>query len=342
VRFQPASYLTFCLSVSLALFVAQGIDDRSAPYARVKAAAQKVESIPVPGTKAFPESITSTSDGALFVGRLGDGGIVRIKPGTSESTIFVQPGASGSRSILGVFADEATSTLWACSNDLSALGGSAAGSDAWSALKSFDLKTGDAKHSFSLPGSHAFCNDITVDGKGSVYVTDSANPTILKLSAGATTFDIFAQDSAFSAPQSGGAGLDGIAFGSDGNLYVTTYTAGELLRVEVKDGRAGRITTLSGNHPLQFPDALRALGNNSFLLIEGSGTLDCVVIQGGAFVVTPIHGGFATPTSVARIGTTAWVSEGQLAAFFDPSKKNISPSLPFRFYAVPLRKEHSE
>jgi hypothetical protein len=305
----------------------------------VKAATQKVESIPVPGTKAFPESITSTSDGVLFVGRMGDGGIVRVKPRTAESTIFVQPGSSGSRSILGVFADEASSTLWACSNDLSALGGPATGSDRWSALKSFDLNTGNARHSFSLPGSHAFCNDITVDGKGSVYVTDSANPTILKLSAGATTFDVFAQDPAFSAPQSGGAGLDGIAFGSDGNLYVTTYTAGELLRVAVKDGKAGRVTKFSGNRHLQFPDALRALPNNSFLLIEGSGGLDRVVIRGDAFSVTTIHDGFVTPTSVARIGTTAWVSEGQLSFFFDPSKKNSSPSLPFRIYAVPLRKE---
>jgi sugar lactone lactonase YvrE len=307
----------------------------------VEAATQKVESIPVPGTKAFPESITSTSDGVLFVGRLGDGGIVRVKPRTAESTVFVQPGASGSRSILGVFADEASSTLWACSNDLSALGGSVAGSDTWSALKSFDLNTGDAKHSFSLPGSHAFCNDITVDGKGSVYVTDSANPTILKLSAGATTFVVFAQDSAFSPPQ-GGAGLDGIAFGSDGNLYVTTYTAGELLRVEVKDGKAGRVTKLSGNRHLQFPDALRSLGDNSFLLIEGSGRLDRVLIRGDAFAVTAIHDGFVTPTSVAQIGTTAWVSEGQLAFFFDPSKRNSSPSLPFRIYAVPLRKEDSK
>src|SRR5437879_11877566 len=89
----------------------------------VEAATQKVESIPVPGAKAFPESITSTSDGVLFVGRVGDGGIVRIKPRTAENTVFVQPGASGSRSILGVFAAEASSTRWACSNDLSALGG---------------------------------------------------------------------------------------------------------------------------------------------------------------------------------------------------------------------------
>src|SRR5712672_1897255 len=307
----------------------------------VPAATQKVESIPVPGKKAFPESITSTSDGALFVGRLGDGGIVCVNPRKAESTVFIQPGASGSRSILGVFADEATSTLWACSNDLSALGGSAAGSDTWSALKSFDLNTGDAKHSFSLPGSHAFCNDITVDSTGSVYVTDSANPTILKLSQGATTFEVFAQDPAFSPPQ-GGFALDGIAFGSDGNLYVTTYTAGELVRVDVKDGRTGRITTLSSPYHLKFPDALRTLGNNRFLLIEGSGSLARVVIQGDAFVVTLIHGGFATPTSVARIGTTAWVSEGQLTFFFDPSTKDSSPSLPFRIYAVPLRKEATQ
>lgn len=301
------------------------------------AATQQLESIPVPGRRAFPESITATSDGALFVGRLGVGGIVRVQPRTAESSVFVQPGASGSRSILGVFADEASRTLWACSTDLSALDGPATGSDTASALKGFDLKTGAGKRSVTLPGSHAFCNDITVDAHGSVYITDSAHPTVLRLSPGATTFEVFAQDPAFAPPQ-GGAGLDGIAFGSDGHLYVTTYTAGELLRVEVKDGRAGRITTLSGNRHLKLPDALRALGNNSFLLIEGSGSLDRVVIQGDAFAVTPIRGGFAIPTSVARVGPTAWVSEGQLGFFFHPSK-DASPSLPFRIYAVRLRKE---
>jgi len=342
MRSQPASYLTFCLSVSLVLFVAQGIDGRAASYTKLKAAAQKVESIPIPGTKAFPESITSTTDGTLYVGRLGDGGIVRIRPHTHENAIFVQPGALGSRSILGVFADEASNTLWACSNDLSALGAPATGSDTLSTLKAFDLSTGNGKRSVSLPGTHAFCNDIAVDAKGSTYVTESANPTILRLFPGATTFEVFAQDSAFSPPQSGSAGLDGIAFGSDGNLYVTTYKAGQLLRVEVKDGKAGRVTKLSGNRQLQFPDALRSLGDNSFLLIEGSGGLDRVVIRSDAFAATPIHDGFVTPTSVALIGTTAWVSEGQLAFFFDPSKKNLSPSLPFRIYAVPLRKEHSK
>src|SRR5882724_3972725 len=151
MRFQPPSYITFCLSVSLVLFVAQGIDGRSASYTTVEAAAQKVESIPIPGMKAFPESITSTRDGTLYVGRVGDGGIVRIKPRTAESMIFVQPGASGSRSILGVFADDASSTLSACSNDLRAFGGPATGSDTGSALKAFDLTMGDGKRSLLSP-----------------------------------------------------------------------------------------------------------------------------------------------------------------------------------------------
>jgi sugar lactone lactonase YvrE len=308
----------------------------------VQAATQKLDSIPIPGTKAFPESITSRSDGTLYVGRLGDGGIVRIKPHTHENAIFVRPGTLGSRSILGVFADEASNTLWACSNDLSALGAPAKGSDTGSALKAFDLRTGNGKRSVSLPGTHAFCNDIDVDAKGSIYVTDSANPTILKLFPRATTFEVFAQDSVFSAPQNGGAGLDGIAFGSDGNLYVTTYTAGELLRVEVKDGTAGRVTKLSGNRHLQFPDALRKLGDNSFLLVEGAGTLDRVVVKDNGFAVTPIYGNFSTPTSVALIGTTAWVTEGNTTYFFDISKKNVTPPLPFRIYAVSLRKENTK
>src|SRR5580765_5889423 len=99
-------------------------------------------SIALPGERAFPESITATRDGTLFIGRLGEGGIVRANPRTGEGVLFVAPGASGSRSITGVFADDASGTLWACSNDLSALGGASGGGDRGSALKGFDLRTG--------------------------------------------------------------------------------------------------------------------------------------------------------------------------------------------------------
>jgi hypothetical protein len=65
-------------------------------------------SIALPGARAFPESITSTRDGILFIGRLGDGGIVRANPRTGAVALFVAPGADGSQSITGVFADDAS------------------------------------------------------------------------------------------------------------------------------------------------------------------------------------------------------------------------------------------
>jgi hypothetical protein len=47
------------------------------------------------------------------------------------------------------------------------------------------------------------------------------------------------------------------------------------------------------------------------------------------------------PTSVTRVRSIAWVSEGQLAFFFDPSRKDLAPLLPFRIYAVPLTGEQT-
>jgi hypothetical protein len=295
----------------------------------------ETRSIALPGLRAFPESLTSTADGTLFIGRLGEGGIVRANARSGEAAVFVSPGASGSRSISGVFADERSNILWACSNDLSAFGGPSGSGDSRSAVKGFDLRTGAAKRSVPLPGAHAFCNDIAVDARGAIYVTDSAGPNVLRLPAGASAFDVFAASPQFLPPE-GGIGLDGIAFGRDGNLYVTTYTAGGLFRVDVKAGRADGVTKLHGGSSLTRPDALRPLGQNTFLLIEGAGTLDRVSITGDAFSATPIRAGFREPTSVTQVKSTAWVSEGQLSFFFEPAKRKLSPSLPFRIYAVPL------
>jgi sugar lactone lactonase YvrE len=298
-------------------------------------------SIAVPGERAFPESITSARDGRLFVGRLGEGGIVRADPRTGAAAVFVAPGAAGSRSITGVFADDTSGTLWACSNDLSALGGPSEGRDRGATLKAFDLRTGVAKRSVPLLEPHPFCNDIAVDAGGAVYVTDSANPTVLRLLAGASEFEVFATNPQFAPPQPNSAGLDGIAFGGDGALYVTTYAAGGFFRIAVDKGRAGPVVKLQGR-ALGLPDGLRPLGRNSFLLVEGAGTLDRVDVDGDRFRAEPLRAKLRTPTSVTRVGSVAWVSEGQTPLFFDAARKGESPALPFRIYAVSLNKGQSQ
>jgi sugar lactone lactonase YvrE len=192
-----------------------------------------------------------------------------------------------------------------------------------------------------LPEPHPFCNDIAVDAGGAVYVTDSANPIVLRLPAGASGFEVFATDPQFAPPQPNSAGLDGIAFGGDGALYVTTYAAGGFFRIAVEKGRAGRVIKLQGR-ALGLPDGLRPLGRKSFLLVEGAGTLDRVEVDGDGFRAAPLRAGFRTPTSVTRVGSVAWVSEGQMPLFFDPARKGRSPALPFRIYAVPLNKRQSQ
>jgi hypothetical protein len=192
-----------------------------------------------------------------------------------------------------------------------------------------------------LPEPHPFCNDIAVDAGGAVYMTDSANPTVLRLPAGASTFEVFATNPQFAPPQPNSAGLDGIAFGGDGALYVTTYAAGGFFRIAVENGRAGRVIKLQGR-ALGLPDGLRPLGPKSFLLVEGAGTLDRVEVDGDGFRATPLRSGFHTPTSVTRVGSVVWVSEGQMPLFFDPARKGESPALPFQIYAVPLRKEDAQ
>jgi hypothetical protein len=91
------------------------------------------------------------------------------------------------------------------------------------------------------------------------------------------------------------------------------------------------------SRPLTLSDAIRPLGGNEFLIIEGAGRLDRMRIQGDGAVIETLKDGYVVPTGVTVIGHTAWVSEGQLAYVFDPAKKDQSPNVPFRIYSVPLR-----
>ena len=299
-----------------------------------KASIAAPSEVALPGDHAFPESVTSTRDGTLYTGSFAQGGVYRTAPGASQAEEWIKPGANGSRSTFGVLADEASDTLFVCSNDASGFGVPGPGDAKGGALKLFDLKTGAAKGSVPAPGEATLCNDIVVGPDGAAYVTDSFNPHVLRLRPGASEFEVWASDPRF-APPKGGAGLDGLAFGDDGALYVDTFSAGGLFKIDVANGKAGAVTEIETSRRITLPDALRASGHDRFLMIEGGGSLDEVTIRGAKADVRTIRDGFAGPVSVTQVGDIAWVAEGQLPALLDPKQKDRQ-HLPFHLYAVPL------
>lgn len=286
----------------------------------------------LPGNRVFPESITSTPDGTIYTGSSASGGVMRTKPG-EKPEMWIKPGAYGTRSTFGVLADEKSGMLWVCSNDISALGVKGPSDVPGSWLKGFDLKTGEGKVSAELPGPRALCNDMAVAKDGSVLVTDTFAPLILVLKPGATKLDVWAKDALFT-PTKGTAGLDGIIFGSDGNVYTDLFNDSKLIRIELgKDGAAGKITQLTTSRPVDLTDAMRGDEGSSFLMIEGTGKLDRVTIDGDSAKIETLKDGMDGPTGVTRVGGTAYVSEGQMPKMF----KGIAPTLPFKVYVVPLK-----
>ena len=287
--------------------------------------------IEVPGAQAFSESITAGPDGALYVSSLAVGGVQKALPGAKSFTSWIAPADFGSRSTLGLYADAKTNTIWVCSNDVSGLGVPGPSKVEGSHLLAFDLTSAAGKADYKLPGTATLCNDITVGADGTVYVTNSLSPVILKLAPGAKELEVFVEDKQFQPPQ--GAGLDGIAFGSDGHLYVNTFNGGEFFRVEVKDGKAGAVTKLATSRPITLPDGLRNVGGMNFLMIEGAGSLDRVTVNGDKATIETIKDGFKEPTAFAKVGDTAWVAEGQLSHLFDAKDKG-PPVLPFEVLPV--------
>ena len=283
--------------------------------------------------KSFPESVTSTSDGTLYAGSFNRGGVVKAASG-GKAEQFIKPGAGDSRSTLGVLADEKGGMLYVCSNDLSGLGVAGPGDAKGAALKLFDLKSGVLKGSFALKDPKSLCNDIAIGSDGTAYVTDSFTPNVYSLKPGGSALEVFATDPALT-PAKDGVGLDGIAFGSDGNLYVTTYIPAALFKIAVKDGKAGAVTALKPSRPLDHADAMRTFGD-SLLLIEGNGKLDKVTVKGDEAQIETIKDGFVEPVSVTQVGNTAWVAEGKLSYIIGDNKEK-DPG-PFSIKPVALTK----
>ncbi len=290
-------------------------------------AAPAITEITLPGTRIFPESITSTPDGTLYVGSLGHGDVSRILPRSTTVVDWIKPGTGGLNQVLGVYADEKSRTMWVCSNNLANKGEP-------TAAMAFDLKTGQHKGTYVLPGEGSLCNDIAVAANGTAYFTDTRQGSVLMLKPGSKALEIAAKDPLL-------AGADGLAFGEKTILYVNSVTAGKLLRLDLgPDGKAKSVVELKLSRPIERPDGMRTIGKNRLLLAENSGKMSIVTFSGPGLqnaVITTIKEGLVMTPAVTATRGMAWIVEGKLPYQNDPAYKDKDPGM-FKMYAVPLPK----
>lgn len=294
--------------------------------------------IDLPGDHLHPESVSITPEGTAYVGSMY-GGVLRVSLRSGKSEQWIAPGAYGSGALFGVLADQRHGLVWTCTNEFPGSGLAVAGADPGHWLKAFDIKTGQGKVSLRLPGEKPVCNDMAVGRDGSLYVTDTAQPRILRWRPGATALEIWAENPVF-GPEPTHGGLDGIAVGGDGQVYVNNVRSGAFYRVAVKpDGSAGAVTTLTLSRPLSKPDGMRPISGLDFLVAEGSGSIAKLSVKGDNVTVTTLAEGIHLPTGVdvshgPKGAMMGWYVQGQLAAIFSPDKG--AAQLPFRLTPVPL------
>ena len=275
--------------------------------------------------RIFPESLTSTKNGDVYFGSLGQDSVYRATAKESQAKTWIQPKSNGLTTVLGVFADEKAGVLWVCTSASGGRNGAPVVGE--TALKAFNLKDASLKASYPFPGN-GLCNDIAVAKDGTVYATDTTQGRVLRLKKGATALDVWASDPMVLAT------ADGVALLADGNVYVNSVGQSTLMRIDVqKDGSAGPIVKLEPSRPLQGPDGMRSVGDKTMLLVEG-GRLDEVTINGNKAEIKVLKEGLTGITAVTLVGGTAYVSEAKLNLRNDASK---DPG-PFRAIGVPYKR----
>ncbi len=277
------------------------------------------EAIELPGGNVFAENLDIDRDGSAYVGNVV-GGVLKVSLKTGKASQWIKPGDFGTGSILGVLVDPVNKMVWLCSNDFSDAKINIAGADKGAHLKGFDLKTGKGKTSLKFPIDKAFCNDIAVSKDGTVYVTETNQSHIYRWKPGAAQLEDWLYDPALAL--NGKSGLDGIAFGGDGQLYVNNWQTNVIVRIAIKpDGSPGALTNLTLSRTPVMADGLRLIDGLQFAMAEGGGKVSLVTVRGDKAEVRPLAEDLKEATGVAVYEDAIWYSQGHMGVAFNPAAR---------------------
>lgn len=285
--------------------------------------------IRIDDTAVFPESVTSSANGTIYIGSV-KGNVYRALPDSNVAQAWIRHSPeNGILTILGVLADDAHNMLWLCSAP-NFFGPER--SQGVTALHAYDLQSGAQKGKWDFPGGGT-CNDVTIASDGTAFASDTAGGRILTLAPGANELTVWGSDPML-------VGIDGLAFSGNGVLIVNNVRSNQLIRADRNaDGSMGKLTQLALNMELGGPDGLRLLSGNRFIQAEGTiGRVHIADIEGDTATITVLNELLDSSPGVTAVGDMAYAIESNIQYLLDPSLKGQEPEM-FVLKAITLPPE---
>ncbi len=283
----------------------------------------------------FPEGITSTQNGDVYVGSMQHGSIVKFSKNQSKSTPFIKDNANNMLATLGLYADEKRNRLLACSSN-PAIAHNQVGDNRFAGsevggIRIYDLQNGKALGAVDFPGG-GFCNDLTVDEKGNIYATDTFHGRVIKYDGKNAT--VWAMGGILADRN---WSLNGLDFSEEQQAIFTVHQqTGQLFRIDLKDdGSAAVPIEIALSRNLVGPDGLKVIGKNKIGVLEAEkGSYSLIELNATKGTVSEVSKGIVSGATFTIVGEKVLIVEGQGSEFWSPKGSCNNVKSPFNIKEI--------
>lgn len=309
----------------------------------------KAEFINLKGDQLFPEGIHTLPNGDLLVGGFGDGSIQRINS-KNELSYFSKSGENGLVIAVGMTVDQKNNRLWVANFNFKTESGKPG-----SNIKLFELSSG--KLLKTIPENFiegAFFNEVTLDNKGNVYVSDTFGPNIWTTNALQNKATIFATSPILKNPAADQPfGLNGLTTTPDNKFLIasvmnrTIKGGGTLVRINLANKKVTPIKLKNDEATKSFSGSDGMFFNNGQLFMVNVFSSAGAIFKAkfnndyseAAFTIRDkFQSAYDRPTASTIRNGRLYTVNSQLNHIIDDKdgKINTPPVLPFKVVSVPL------